>query len=175
MAEDNTQNNTNQNNTPTDNQTNNTNTQTNNTQNNQTNTSTNNDSNDFNKLLEEVEKDINKQKEDLFTEFKAKFDKELGIKDEKIEALNKQLSTIESKAKEETQKIIDAYKEEMKGKLSNLEKEVSSKKSVIPEGSNPFRDKGENNSQEFGKEWWKDKSISEEEKYLRFQKHVLGK
>lgn len=136
-----------------------------------TNTNNDNDNIDFNALIAEVEKDLNDQKKKVYEATKLKYEKDSQVKSEEIESLKKQIATIEEKSKAETQKIIEAYKAEMKAKVDSIEKELSSRKSVIADQKNPFR----NADGKPDEDWWKRKDISEEEKFKYFAKHTLGK
>jgi len=129
---------------------------------------------DVNKIIAELEEDMKIQKEKLYTETKDRVDKEYSKtfeeKNKTIDELKSKLGTIESQTKEETQKIIDNYKLEMKEKFDAIEKELSARKSVIPDQKNPFRQ-----TDELKKDWMNDPNLTQQEKYAIFERTALSK
>lgn len=130
---------------------------------------------DINKLISDIEKDMELKKEQLFTETKAKFDKEYGAKfsdkDNQIKELKEKIGSLEETYKETTKQVIDDYKNEMKSKFDAIEKEISTRQSSVPSQDNPFRQKEE----KMEGDWYKRKDMSDEEKYKLFVKYTLGK
>ena len=130
---------------------------------------------DINKLISDIEKDMELKKEKLFTETKEKFDKEYGTKfadkDKEIAKLKEKISSLESTYKETTQKVIDDYKNEMKAKFDAIEKEISTRQSMVPNQGNPFR----NSDEKLDKDWFNRKDLSDEEKYKLFERYTLKK
>jgi len=102
----------------------------------------------YSQIVKEIESNQQKEKAQLLSDMEqmieAKFVKKEEASKQQLQALENQLKEVEMKAEKEKEELIKKQKDEMTERLANVDKFMSEQKNVVPESSNPYRQKPEN-------------------------------